>query len=111
MSQVFFLTFCPYSICHQRYSIPKQELSVLSDMTMQLQKPSLTSDSVTPEFRADGPLNGGLAACRNGLHQEASDGLSLGPPGDGDGCLSDICHPGPTRGTHICTPRESVLSV
>lgn len=80
-------------------------------MTMQLQKPSLTSDGVTPEFRADGPLNGGLAACRDSLHQEASDGLSLGPPGDGDGCLGDICHPGPTRGTHICTTRERVLSV
>lgn len=104
--QMFFPTFCFYSVSHQGYSVPKQEPSVLSDMTLQLQKPSLTSDSVTPEFRADDPLNGVLATRRNGFHEEASDGLSLGSPGNGDGCLSDICHPGPARGTHICTTRK-----
>lgn len=110
MPWIFFPTFYSCSISHQGYSIPKQEPSVFSDMTLQLQKPSPTSDSVTPEFRADGPLDGVLATCRDSFHQEASDGLSLGPPGDGDGCLSDICHPGPARGTHICTTRKGVLS-
>lgn len=80
-------------------------------MTLQLQKASLTSDSITPELRADSPLNGVLATRRDSFHQEASDGLSLGPPGNGDGCLCDICHPGPARGTHICTQGKGVLSV
>lgn len=37
---------------------------------------------------------------------EAGDGLGLGSPGNGDGCLCGICHTGPARGTNICTRRK-----
>lgn len=68
--------------------------------------PLLTSDSVSPNIRADGPLNGVLATCWDSINLEASDGLSLGSPGNGDGCLSGICHTGPARGTNICTRKK-----
>lgn len=51
-------------------------------------------------------MNGVLATCWDSINLEASDGLSLGSPGNGDGCLGGICHTGPARGTNICTRRK-----
>lgn len=57
---------------------------------------SLTCDGVASDIWLDGSLDWRLAICWDGINLEASDGLSLGSPANGDGSLSSICNAGPS---------------
>lgn len=71
---------------------------------------SRTGDGVASHVRANGPLNWVLPTGRDGINLEASDGLCLGAPRNGDGPLCDICHTWPARRTDVCRREATVFT-